>query len=347
MEIKKVERDEDLDIIRAIAIIWVIAIHCMFWLGLFSSPTQQIIKSLFLIEMPLFFFVAGASNFLSVNKGLCEFWYKRIKRIIVPYWAYALISLVLIIDQSGHKPGLVLSWLNPFYGAISGEGKLQYLTWALWFIPVYLLCMFFYPILKKYYLAFDKHKTIQILPLILLVFLLVMKEFYGWVIPQYRVILYLVFTYLGMYYNTLRNKKIIKVAGAVVFGGIAFVFWKLGLYSINMLVNKDSANLMFLTYGLFAISIFFLAYPKIKKLILCFERWSIFSTIFNQYKKSGYTIYLFHPLAFAAIPFILDYFGVYYYFPKVPSVILASIYFVLVIIISAFIGKILGKIEKI
>ncbi|MDR2511322.1 MAG: acyltransferase [Bacteroidales bacterium] len=65
-------RNEKLDIFRGLAMIWVILTHCLYWLGYFSS-----IKSFLLIEMPLFFFISGASNGMSNKKSLKGFYTNR------------------------------------------------------------------------------------------------------------------------------------------------------------------------------------------------------------------------------------------------------------------------------
>ena len=58
------ERDKQLDLYRGLSMIYVVCfIHVIYWLKIGSEP----ILSLMLFEMPLIFFISGAS--LSFNKG--------------------------------------------------------------------------------------------------------------------------------------------------------------------------------------------------------------------------------------------------------------------------------------
>ena len=49
-------RDRELDKLRAVAMMWVILIHVLYWNDLFSEGWCNIARSFLLIEMPLMFF---------------------------------------------------------------------------------------------------------------------------------------------------------------------------------------------------------------------------------------------------------------------------------------------------
>ncbi len=59
-------RDTDLDDFRAFVLIWVLALHCLYWFGLIA-PRWNVWKSWTLCEMPVLFFIAGASNSLGLR----------------------------------------------------------------------------------------------------------------------------------------------------------------------------------------------------------------------------------------------------------------------------------------
>ncbi len=79
------ERDEQLDLYRGLSMIYVVCfIHVMCWLKIGSEP----LLSLMLFEMPVIFFISGAS--LSFNKSSRSFratiW-SRMKRVVLPYYS--------------------------------------------------------------------------------------------------------------------------------------------------------------------------------------------------------------------------------------------------------------------
>ena len=51
------QRDKTLDYLRGLAIIQVVLVHILYWLGIFSAGFLAIAKSFLLFEMPIFFFV--------------------------------------------------------------------------------------------------------------------------------------------------------------------------------------------------------------------------------------------------------------------------------------------------
>lgn len=68
-------------------------IHVVYWLKIGAEP----IKSLMLFEMPLIFFISGAS--LSFNKTPRRFkqvFFNRMVRVVIPYYVYAIVSVVVL-----------------------------------------------------------------------------------------------------------------------------------------------------------------------------------------------------------------------------------------------------------
>src|SRR5690349_10117734 len=80
-------RQADLDVFRALAMIWVLMIHCLY-LTPILKPRWDVPKSLLLIEMPVFFYLAGASNGLTRTRSLLRFYASRLFRIALPLWVY-------------------------------------------------------------------------------------------------------------------------------------------------------------------------------------------------------------------------------------------------------------------
>ena len=83
------KRDNNIDLIRGIAVIWIIFIHTCFWSGEIYVPTW--LKSLSLIiDVPLFIFISGmtfnfSKSLLKTLKGLCNIWFKYLIFLIIYY----------------------------------------------------------------------------------------------------------------------------------------------------------------------------------------------------------------------------------------------------------------------
>ena len=67
--------------------------HIIYW---FNTGTEPI-RSLILIEMPIIFFISGAAVSLATPKPFWQTITNRVKRVVVPYYIYALTILVGII----------------------------------------------------------------------------------------------------------------------------------------------------------------------------------------------------------------------------------------------------------
>lgn len=95
-------------------------IHVIYWLKIGSEP----ILSLMLFEMPIIFFISGAS--LSFRKEPRSFWNtlcSRFKRVVIPYYIYAVLMIALVAILT--------------------------LVWHLWFILPYLILSCSFEIQKR------------------------------------------------------------------------------------------------------------------------------------------------------------------------------------------------------
>lgn len=91
MEYKSIKRDEQLDIYRALSMMYVLCVtHIIYWLYIGNEPT----KSLILVEMPIIFFISGASLSLTTKKSFLQTLINRVKRVLVPYYIYAMVIVV-------------------------------------------------------------------------------------------------------------------------------------------------------------------------------------------------------------------------------------------------------------
>ena len=219
------ERDKTLDNLRGFAMLQVIIVHVLYWGDFFTSSYINLIKSFCLFEMPVLFFVTGASNARSKDVPYIEYVKKRYLKLLIPYWTFAIICAALSIakyiivdDQIDGMFFLkvILSWILPVNRQIT---SISYLTWALWFVPVYLCVVLFIPWLKELKRATNIY--IYYISSVLRM---------GWI--QY-VLFYLIWVYVGLFYEELKNivydiqarKKIFALSVVSILLLLILSFW--------------------------------------------------------------------------------------------------------------------------
>jgi hypothetical protein len=357
-------RDEKLDIFRGLAMLWVIFNHTTYWLNFFSN-TQclSVTKSLLLIGTQLFFFIAGASNGMSRRKNILKFYSIRFKRVLLPYWIYAIICIIIFllsknITASSEFSYYIKSALYNWFIALNHQWASHgMLTWALWFIPVYLSVMLLFPFLRKFYEKFTSSK-IRMIPLIvfaLLVFLFQydigmgdnilrhcrMAAFYGF------------FAYLGLFFTEIFKKKHTKIAIVLLFVCIsATILSILFLHqSPNMQTNKFPPNFLFLIYTMGALTILYIFSDSFVKTITSFRKNKVFNWFYSQYIKHGITIFLFHPFVFILLEWLKNLFFLEWLkktgFATTNQIIVLTVLLFLSFTLSAIIGNIFSWVERI
>ena len=297
-----VKRDETIDQLRGLAIFWVIVVHVLYWGNFFDNNYINTIKSFCLFEMPLFFFLTGASNSFSKIDGYFKFIFKRFKRILIPYWFFALICAGLSVAHLAIKEGMnvaiaievLVSWLIPVDSQIT---KISYLTWALWFVPVYLCVILIVPFLKR---IKQCKNQVYFLSALLAIFVIMCIFDLGWI---QNVVFYSFWTYIGLFYTDiilwLKNHKFRKFLGLVVLIGIVaiFIFAVMG-QPIDMQDNKFPPNLMFGLFSIVAMSLIILGIPLIKKGYECICKYKLIRKIAHLFSTRSMTVFLYQAFAF-------------------------------------------------
>lgn len=195
MESKPKIRIELIDNFRGLAMMYVIFIHTLYWMNFFTEE-----RSFFLIEMPFFFTITGMALYFSNMDNGVRFYTARIKRILLPYLIcatfYAGLNLCVAYCK-GKKYDLLnylVGWWNPFGGH---ESVVPFLTWALWFVPIYLLIVVMAPGLRKCF-------QIKYLSLVTPWLLLIGNIFFTLSNPSYdrwqTTLFYAFWVYLGFVY---------------------------------------------------------------------------------------------------------------------------------------------------
>lgn len=296
-------RDRRIDQLRSFAMLWVIFVHVLYWSTFITSEYANTIKSFCLFEMPLSFFVTGAANSFGRNTGYCNFVLRRFKRILIPYWVFAIICAVISIAKYSFEEGafrsdairIFISWLIPNDAQIT---SVPYLKWALWFIPVYLCIVLILPLLKKY-----KQSKERVVFGILLGALFVVTDIFnlGWI---QNVSFYCLWVYIGLFYTeikeNIRSKNFcgyllcVFIISVVLIGILYF-----SSQSLDMQKNKFPPNIRFLIFSVMMISLIILLLPCFFRAFDYIEKCPVAAKIFDLYSTHSLTIFLYQVFAFS------------------------------------------------
>lgn len=302
---KVIKRDNQLDIYRGISMIYVVCfIHVLFWFHIGKEPYISIA----LIEMPVIFYISGASLSLSNgNKNLCETFMNRFKRVIFPYYIYAFVVLMLIAFFTLIRSGLFscydyycrLDFIDKYYFDITAYTLNDVVnvlfcvnipqspfSTHLWFILPYMIiyCSFVFQsiILKK----IDRWPY-AVFCLILCVVTQLLTD--NIIIRE--VVFYNVFFIFGYLFYRQISEKLIVVAGLVFLLSI-ILYIKFGGMFTSMQSHKFPPDMLFVGYGLTFICFISLLLghvklPKIK--------------VIQLWNNRGYTIYLYQNLIYFVV----------------------------------------------
>ncbi len=343
-------RDESLDHLRGFAMTWVIFVHVIFWGNFFSNKYADIFKSFFLFEMPLFFFITGASNSMSKKYPYGQFVAKRFERCLIPYWVFAFIcaiaSAIYYIVKNRWSSIYILkifiSWGLPINCQIS---SVPYLTWALWFIPVYLCIVLMIPLFLK--IKENKFSWVVFGGLIAGFFALAIFKI-GWI---QNVSFYSIWTYLGLYYQDIKavrkgkKKTAYGIGLGVLMISVSFLFlkYKLG-YSLNMQTNKFPPNIVFFFFSFAMMSFLYLIYPWLKKTLKKLAKLKYIGKIFKVYCTKSMSIFLYQAFAFNITIPVTKCINVGNTFLSVTCKIVFC--FIATFLLCGILGMIFGKIEN-
>lgn len=246
-------------------------------------------RSLALIEMPLIFFISGASIQVSrSHKGLLSTVANRIKRVLLPYYIYAAVSLMLLSILSFTNPE---SWdicrytLRDLLSIIQAEDIPQMpVVWHIWFILPYLVISCSMPIQQWLIKKIGEHWHLL---LCIVLYILSMPRFNQSSIFR-TITCYNIFFITGyLYYKRISLRCIVFTLCASFMSIIALLYHYKTSFC-PMQGHKFPPDLIFVSYGIFIICLFgllasFITIPHSKLLHL----WS----------QRGYTIYLYQNIA--------------------------------------------------
>ena len=318
--------NSSLGYLRCIAMMQVILVHIFYHLGIFTG----IGTSILLFEMPLFFFITGASNFNNYKKPYWKFITRRLLRIYIPYLLFALVNIIVLCVVNGFEP-MDLLWLSPisFEFAPIAPG-LETCHSIIWWFNIYILILFVIPFLKKFYDKFIKI-GIRIIPLTIFFVIVLVLTFFNFnhnkVVYWFVMIIgYLFFTYIGAFYQCYFKELNMRRTLIICLVGFISLFILVILNSTysawDMQSHKFPTDFIFILFGIVWLWFFimFLKWITIAFDALC--KIKFFNFFIYNYDHNSYLIYLGHTFINAmliftlskvnALDFLLDYQVVYF-----------------------------------
>ena len=332
-------RNKSIDIARAALIFYIVTIiHGVFWLDMMPHDYG----SLLLFEMPLIFVISGyayglfekKSQFVLNPKNYILFVFSRSSRILIPYFAYAIGCLLVVIPLSNKQSptdilATTIAWLNPITG---GEGhSFGMLTMHLWFIAPFLMVTLLLPLVTKFY-SLDIPLWITAMGLCVVISIMsVIPEPSSTLITP---IFYLFWAYLGYILTSNLEIKRSQCIGVLLLGVAALLLSKFFLpVTLNMQSNKFPPNWLFFVFSSIWLSLFLLvfSYLNLKQIeFLASANW------FKPLIANGYSIYLWQGMGYTMVSIIDSQTNLSTYFS-----------WFLAIIITVLLGTFFGPLERI
>lgn len=282
-------RDTQLDAYRSLSMMYIVCIiHLVYWLGIGNEP----LKSLILIEMPVIFFISGASLSLKKsNKTFIETLKNRAKRVLLPYYIYAAImvlfvaTMTLFTKRQGYD--ITSYTLKDVTDILLGNRIAQSpYSWHLWFVMPYMIlsCMF---VLHQKALAKVKHTPYLIANII--AFILIQHLSKDELLRH--IFCYNIFMLAGYcYYRKLSKIQILGILLTTAAGTLA-LHYLADIRFTPMQDHKFPADIMFLCYTTAALCFLSLIFSYIK---------IPYKGMLATWNSRGYTIYLWQNIVFFA-----------------------------------------------
>lgn len=301
------ERNRTLDRLRAFAMLWTVLIHVLYFGAFFTSSDINAVKSWLLLEMPLIFFIMGAGNAMSRDRAYHSFVFQRWGKMLVPYWVYAAICIGIILADQGRNYLIIgkniwevaLSWLIPLDQQIS---HLDYLTWAIWFVPVYLCMVLLMPLFKKAAASEWRVAWGFILGMVYLTSLVLGSDLLQ------KVAFYSLFVYFGHFYTQWEEELSYMPMRGFLWAMVVMTLTVLmGLLlsgvDMDMQFRKFPPDPIFLLFSVGSLSSVLLMAPHIDSGFATMERCRPLRFLIDLYAKHSLTVFLYQPLFFMwAVP---------------------------------------------
>lgn len=243
-------RDSTIDYLRGFMMLYVVfIIHGICWFHIISDTS--ILFSLSLFEMPVIFYIAGASQKLSTPKTLRQYAKSRFLRVMVPYLIWCIGTICVLLVWGDIKS----DWIHLL--TCSGLKSVPF-VWHVWFIYPYLIVAFLGYFLIKAYRKWGPRFIFFYSAIIAVV--VALMDYYEVLHIQSKIVrpvlVYSVFYVLGYTYKGgISSYTIFCILVVLVITYLCLIFSH--TYSYATQLNKFPPNFAFLCYG--GIAIMFLS----------------------------------------------------------------------------------------
>ncbi|WP_270380971.1 acyltransferase family protein [Mitsuokella multacida] len=228
---------------------------------------------------------------------------------------------------------------------------MPYLSWAMWFIPVYLLVMAIIPVLKQVFLS--EAWQIRIFPAVFFPSLVALFQWMGW--QEHKLLwetaFYAFWVYAGFFFiryiheKSAREKLFPCLTGTIIGLALTVAVFCSDFGSLDMQANKFPPNIIFFcyTFGIMSIVVFLI--EPIHHFIQCLQKNSIFNWIFSVYRDNCYSVYLYHPFAFLILKGVLHLLHLDSFLHQYP-ILLTVVCYPLLLVMAAVIARFFSPLEK-
>jgi peptidoglycan/LPS O-acetylase OafA/YrhL len=350
----KPERNQAIDVVRGLLMFYIVfIIHGFFWLEL----VPEIVRSTLLFEMPFIFMVSGyALNLAEANKKAKEppsgfkqylkFMSARLSRILLPYFAYAVVCIVICFAYSQYDSQstwqlsqIVAAWMNPFVRGYIYSGSINYIGWHLWFIPIFLLVTAMLPFAIKLKLYFHAPLWLLMLVATVAVYVLSLSDFPESALVK-SVFFYLLWAIFGYHVATLGMKayktEYIKIAVISIVGLLIISRLSANNNILIMQYNKFPPNAIFFLFNCLWVAIFLTLVTVFQNKSQNLSNYLAKQWWLKPFMFAGYSIYLWQGVGY----FIAMTFGNHFGLPIVVTWLAA-------LILTVALGMLASPIERI
>ncbi len=338
------ERDLGFDALRGVAILCVVAIHSLGYMGNVQrngSDTASFWIMIFFRQIlnfavPVFLFVSGYFCPRKEGGGL-QFIKKQVPRVLVPYLVWSLILLIVFpLIKSEH-----ISWFRIPYDLLTGGASGPY-YFVLLIVQMYFLTPFFLRLMR-----FGKRGGALVLAINLFAlgcFYLfrfifdISIPFKLYALPAYS---WLGFYYFGLYVGQNGNMGKRLAAGLTRWSGLASLYLLLSCMEASAIIHS-SGNISYATsavkFSSFAFSVTVIAmFFGVKLKVKSYPRILL---LIGDY---SFGIYLIHMIVLTQIGKPLGRMELFLRLPVLPSMVVAVITVLVCICIVHGARKVLGK----
>ena len=305
-------RDKRLDLMRGWAVFHMFFMHILYWLDFFSSGWQLLVRSWLLFTMAVYFFVTGAVNVEAKRRPWGEFVVRRAKVLMLPYYRYAALCTVIaaVVYLVKHEftfellGRTALSWVLPLDQQIM---PLPFITWAVWFVPVYLSVMIVFPLVRW----LVEHIGIVATEILLIIAFLIVEHIPGVPDLAQKAAYYPIFAALGTQWPMLKHRNKRKVIGAavlMVFGFTSLIICR-NLFggTYDMQVNKFPPNHLYMLFNFGAVGALYILLPTIARVWhFLVKRIPLLERLFHLYSSYSVYAFMYHSFAYIVAYWLLN-----------------------------------------